>query len=87
MSRCLDKQTLMALARGELATQESSDAETHLIQCRRCAEALAKLPIDDDLIERLRDLEHSRNQIGSALAGLRELETRITTTIFGRQSG
>lgn len=84
MAGCLDKQTLAALARGKLTEEATAAAETHLEKCRRCARALAELDVDDELIERIRELERSREETDAALSGLRQIEERVTTTLFGR---
>ena len=83
MAGCLDKQTLAALARGELTQQATAAAEAHLEKCRRCARALAELDVDDELIERIRELERSRGETDAALSGLKQVEERVTTTLFG----
>ncbi len=87
MAACPDKQTLAAFAEGKLSEERAAVAEGHIERCRRCAERLARLPIGEDLVERIRDLEESRARIDSALTGLREVEKRITTTLFGGGSG
>ena len=84
MAGCLDKQTLAALARGELTQKATTAAEAHLEKCRRCARALAELDVDDELIERIRELGCSGEETDAALSGLRQIEERITTTLFGQ---
>jgi anti-sigma factor RsiW len=83
MAECLDVTTLTAFAEGKLAAEAALAAEAHLQSCRRCAEALAKLPVDDELVERLRALEHTRAEAASALSGLNEVVERVSTTVFG----
>jgi len=87
MARCPDEQTLTMLAKGELSDELAAATEAHLEKCRRCAEALANLPVDQDLVARLRDLESSRSEIESALKGLAEVERRTATTLFGDEPG
>jgi hypothetical protein len=82
MRGCLEKSTLIALANGELTETAAAVAENHLIKCRRCAASLAKLPVHDGLLERLRDLERARAETASALSNLKQLTARIDTTLF-----
>jgi anti-sigma factor RsiW len=83
MAGCPDNQTLLALARGELPAEQAAATDNHVEQCRRCAKTLAALDVDADLVAEIRDLEQARAELGSALAGLREVEERISTTLFG----
>jgi len=84
---CLSSDTLAALARGELPEPEAAGAEAHIVGCRRCARALASLPMSEDLVERLRDLEDARHDMQPYLAHLPDLEERVTSTLFGSGHG
>lgn len=85
MARCLDNETLERLAYGKLSDAETAAAEAHITACRRCAEALARVPAGAELIERVRDVQKAREEIGPALERLSETEERVTTTLFGRK--
>ena len=82
MTRCLDNDTLERFVAGKLSAEENAAAEAHLESCRRCAEALDKLPVGDETIDAIRDLTRSRNEINSSLARLNETEQRVTSTMF-----
>lgn len=82
---CLDRIVLERFARGELSSDAMAAAEAHLASCRRCAEALATLGLDNELLERIRDAERSREEIAPALTILNETEQRLTTTLFGQR--
>jgi anti-sigma factor RsiW len=86
MRGCLDQKTLIALAAGALPADATAAAEAHIETCKRCAKALAGLKVGDELIAEIRDLEQSRARINSALSGLTEVEKRVSTTLFGRES-
>jgi anti-sigma factor RsiW len=83
MRECLDKQTLIAFACGDLADDASAAAEAHLEVCGRCAKALARLDVGDDLVARLRDLDGVRTRDEATSDLLRALETHTTSTLFG----
>ena len=83
MRHCLDVTTLMAFANAELPGVQAAEVEGHVLSCRRCAAALAKLPVDDELVSRLRDLERAREGLASAVNALEEVQQRVTTTLFG----
>lgn len=83
MTGCVDKETLAAFAGGDLAKDLTAATEAHLEKCRHCAAALRQLPIDDDLVKRLRALERGRAEFGPALSQLRDVERRASTTMFG----
>ena len=85
MRGCLDMWTLAAFANGTLVEAEAASVEEHLEHCVRCAKALAKLPVNDALVEQVRDLEHQRQDAGPALSELNEVQQRVSTTIFGRR--
>ena len=87
MSKCLDEWSLAAFTMGTLSAADAAHAEAHLASCLRCAKALAQLPVDDDLVERVRDLEHLRTEADPALTGLSEVQERVSTTVFGRNPG
>jgi anti-sigma factor RsiW len=76
---CPDHTTLEQLARGELPEAEMAGVQAHSETCRRCAKQLAALPIDDDLIAEVRELEVSREAIAPALSMLPEIERHLTT--------
>jgi len=86
MPRCVDPETLERFAYGKLPEGEAATVETHLEYCRRCAATLAHLPIGRELLERVRDLERSRDDIKDALSRLSETERRVSTTLFGERS-
>ena len=82
MHRCLNAESLEALARGRLPEAARADAEKHVEGCRRCAEALARLPVGEDLLASIRDLHRAREELRPALAQLTQAQRRLTTTLF-----
>jgi anti-sigma factor RsiW len=86
MAGCLDKMTLIALARGELLAEPTAAAEAHLERCGRCAKALAELEVNADLVAEIRDLEQSRSDAASARIGLGALAERVSATLFGGEA-
>jgi anti-sigma factor RsiW len=86
MPRCVHQETLERFAYGKLPESEAATVETHLESCRRCAAALARLPVGQELLERVRELERSRDEIKDALSQLSETERRVSTTLFGETS-
>jgi hypothetical protein len=78
---CLDQTALEQLARGELPDAAMAEAQAHVETCRRCAERMAGLPIGDDLIAEVRELEASREAIAPALSMLSDIEQHLTTTL------
>jgi anti-sigma factor RsiW len=82
MVACLDRQTLAAYADGKLNTEATAAVEAHLEKCRRCAETSARAPENDELIQRIRDLEESRIELDATLSGLKEVQERVTSTLF-----
>lgn len=84
MPACPDPQILHDYADGTLRESNAAALEGHLETCRRCAEALARLPVGQEMIERIRDLHESRRKIGPALRRLARTEREVTTTLFGQ---
>lgn len=85
MSRCPDKETLERFAYGRLPDTECANLEVHLESCRRCAAALARLPVGEELLERIRELERSRQEIAESLSRLPATEDKLASTVFGRE--
>ncbi len=83
MAGCIDNQTLLAYAAGSLGAQAAESVEAHLTECRRCAETVARAPVNDELVVRIRELERARPEIEAALSGLAEVQQRVTSTLFG----
>jgi hypothetical protein len=81
MSRCLDESTLESFVAGRLAGEALQSAEIHLESCRRCAEALARSQLVEEMVSRIRDLESSRQELADTLATLPSIEERMTTTL------
>lgn len=86
MGRCPTAEVLERFAYGRLPESESAATELHLERCRRCAAVLARLPVGEDLLERIRDLERSHKELAPALSRLAQMEEAMTTTLFGRES-
>ncbi len=82
MPRCLESDVLERFARGELSGESDAKAETHIATCRRCARKLASLPVDEKLLEQIRDADRSRREIAPALSTLNAITERLTTTLF-----
>jgi anti-sigma factor RsiW len=81
----MDETVLTAYAAGTLGLQASAVAEKHLERCRRCARALARVKVADDLLAEIRDLEAAREIIGAALSRLTSVEQQLTTALHGTQ--
>jgi hypothetical protein len=82
MPGCLNEKMLEGFARGDLPKPQMAESEAHLHGCRRCAEALAGLCGNDELIPEIRDVEAARKEIAPALTALNEIEERLTSTLF-----
>ncbi len=83
MKRCMDHTTLERFAAGTLAESEMPSAQAHLEKCRRCSEALDRLPLDRELLEAVRDAKDAREELAPDLARLSQLAASITTTLLG----
>ena len=79
---CLNRITLERFAGGDLSCDDEAAAETHLASCRCCAEALAAIRVDKELIARIRDVQQSRAEIAPALSMLQDAERQLSTTLF-----
>jgi anti-sigma factor RsiW len=82
MPGCLNEKTLEGFARGDLPKPQMAETEAHLHGCRRCAEALAEMSGDNELVREIRDLGAVRKEIAPALTALHEIEDRLTSTLF-----
>lgn len=82
MANHLDNEVLEALASGALSGPALASAEAHVESCRRCAEALAGLPIHAGLLESIRELQVVRENERSAMDRLAMDEDRVTSTLF-----
>ena len=79
MPRCLDETMLERFARGELKGDEQADTAAHLERCPRCAERMASLPVFDDVVEQMREIERWRERLGPVFKRLAGIEERLTT--------
>lgn len=84
MPGCLKPHTLVAFAAEQLTPAETESVVAHLERCRRCAEALARLSTHDDLLSAVRELQQWRRELDAEAPALRELETHLSTTLFGK---
>ena len=88
MPACPDPQILHDYADGTLHESNAAALEGHLETCRRCAEALARLPVGQEMIERIRDLHESRSKIELVIpAGLLLRHTRRCATSGQARAG
>ena len=83
MTKCPDISTLKAFARDELGEDEAHAVEQHAQSCKRCAQELAALPFDDELLADISTLEESRRDIAPAVEEMRSRHKCMTTTLFG----
>lgn len=83
MANCLDRETLERLAAGTLAESDLSAAQAHVESCRRCSEALDRLPVDRELLDAVRDAKAAREELAPALERLTRSEPTITATLLG----
>ena len=88
MKTCLDRKTLEAFATGTLSATDAPPVERHLTTCTRCARALGKMSIGDDVVEQIRTAQRGRAELGSLLEELSDMEKTLTTRLYGTtQSG
>lgn len=87
MAKCPDKSKLESFARDELDAEESRVIEQHAESCKRCAQKLAALPIDDDLLTEISKLEASRRENAPAVEVMRSRHEGLSTSLFGDANG
>lgn len=83
MRKCPNESDLTRVLEGGLPPETEQQIEDHVEHCRRCERALAEQPVDEALVEKLRDMERNRRENASALSRLPETKRTLTTTLFG----
>lgn len=75
---CPNPAVLSDFAAGILPTGAARMIESHIMGCGKCAEQLAELPIADDLLARLRELERDRTDEREVRSRIRDVRTRLS---------